>query len=45
MAIESSIDLQSFYPADLRIESVEETKNEIVIHMHSVSLFFATPFY
>lgn len=37
MAIESSLDLQSFYPADLHIESVEETQNEIVIHMHSIS--------
>lgn len=31
------LDLQSFYPADLRITDVEETSQEIIIHMHSVS--------
>ena len=30
MAIESSLDLQSFYPDDLRIERIEETQSEIV---------------
>lgn len=32
-----ALDLQSFYPNDLRITGVEETPNEIIIHMHSVS--------
>ena len=37
MSITSTLDLQSFYPADLKILDVEERDNEIVIHMHSVS--------
>lgn len=37
MSITSSLDLQSFYPDELRILDVEETKEEIIIHMHSVS--------
>lgn len=32
-----SLDLQSFYPKELKITDVEETETEIVIHMHSVS--------
>lgn len=31
------LDLQSFYPSDLKILDVEETNQEIIIHMHSVS--------
>ena len=33
----TALDLQSFYPADLKITSVEETAQEIIIHMHSAS--------
>ena len=33
----SSLDLQSFYPDELRIQGVEEFKNRIIIHMHSSS--------
>ena len=37
MGIASSLDLQSFYPAELQILDVEETTDEIIIYMHSVS--------
>ena len=37
MMSDATLDLQSFYPADLRIINVEETPQEIIIHMHSVS--------
>ncbi len=37
MSTTSSIDLQSFYPEDLKILNVEDTPDEIIIHMHSVS--------
>lgn len=33
----TSLDLQSFYPSDLKITAVEETSQEIIIHMHSIS--------
>lgn len=33
----TSLDLQSFYPSDLKITDVEETAQEIIIHMHSIS--------
>lgn len=33
----TALDLQTFYPADLKITDVEETSQEIIIHMHSVS--------
>ena len=37
MSTTSSLDLQSFYPADLKILDVEETDDEIIIRMHSES--------
>ena len=37
MSAASSLDLQSFYPADLKILDVEEFDDEIVIRMHSTS--------
>lgn len=37
MSDASYLDLQSFYPPDLKILSVRETDNEIRIRMHSVS--------
>lgn len=33
----SSLDLQPFYPSDLKILGIDETDQEIIIHMHSVS--------
>lgn len=33
----SSVDIQSFYPSDLKILSIDETDQEIIIHMHSIS--------
>ena len=33
----TTLDLKSFYPPDLKILGVEETNQEIIIHMHSVS--------
>lgn len=33
----TALELQSFYPSELKILDVEETSQEIVIHMHSVS--------
>jgi transposase len=33
----TALDLQSFYPTDLKIIDVEETSKEIIIHMHSIS--------
>lgn len=33
----TALDLQSFYPTDLKIIDVEEKPQEIIIHMHSVS--------
>jgi transposase len=33
----TALDLQSFYPTDLKIIDVEEKPQEIIIHMHSIS--------
>lgn len=33
----SNLDLQQFYPEELKISEVESTEDEILIHMHSVS--------
>ena len=33
----TALDLQSFYPDALKITGVEETAQEIIIHMHAVS--------
>ncbi len=33
----SSLDIQSFYPADLKIPEIDETDQEIIIHVHSIS--------
>ena len=35
--LDSTLDLQSFYPSDLKIFSVDDTEDKIIIHMHSVS--------
>lgn len=35
--MDSNLDLQSFYPADLEIQKVEEEDDQITIHMHSRS--------
>lgn len=35
--LDSTLDLQSFYPSDLEILSVEEADDKIIIHMHSIS--------
>lgn len=35
--LDSTLDLQSFYPSDLAILSVEDTDDKIIIHMHSAS--------
>lgn len=35
--LDSTLDLQSFYPSDLKILSVEDADNKIIIHMHSTS--------
>ena len=35
--IDKSLDLQHYYPADLKILGIEDTDNEIIIQMHSVS--------
>lgn len=35
--IDSTLDLQSFYPPDLKIFCVEDTDDKIIIHMHSTS--------
>lgn len=35
--IDSTLDLQSFYPPDLKILCVEDTDDKIIIHMHSTS--------
>lgn len=34
--LDSTLDLQSFYPSDLAILNVEDTDDKIVIHMHSL---------
>ena len=33
----TALNLQSFYPADLKIIGVKETAQEVVIQMHSIS--------
>ncbi len=33
----SSLNIQSFYPSELKITGIDETDQEIIIHMHSVS--------
>ena len=35
--LDSTLDLQSFYPSDLKIFSVDDTEDKIIIHIHSVS--------
>lgn len=35
--LDFTLDLQSFYPSDLKILSVEDTDDKIIIHMHSTS--------
>lgn len=35
--LDSTLDLQSFYPSDLAILNVEDTDDKIIIHMHSKS--------
>lgn len=33
----TTLDLQHFYPEELKVISVDDLDNEIIIHMHSVS--------
>lgn len=35
--LDSTLDLQSFYPSDLKILRVDDTEDKIIIHMHSTS--------
>lgn len=35
--LDTTLDLQSFYPSDLKILNVEDTDEKIIIHMHSIS--------
>ena len=35
--LNSAIDLKAFYPEELAITDIEDTKEKIIIHMHSVS--------
>lgn len=35
--LDSTLNLQSFYPSDLKILSIEDTHDKIIIHMHSTS--------
>ena len=35
--LDTTLDLQSFYPSDLKILNVEDTDEKITIHMHSTS--------
>lgn len=35
--LDTTLDLQSFYPSDLKILNVEDTDEKIIIHMHSTS--------
>lgn len=43
MSKNSSLDLQRFYPPELEIISIEESKDEIWLHMISRSKFFCCP--
>lgn len=33
----TTLDVQSFYPQELKINGIDETDDEVIIHMHSVS--------
>ena len=37
MSDRSSLDLQQFYPPELKIVNIQETENEIILFMHSLS--------